>query len=325
MDLMWLEQAILSKFEGKNKGTLREPDDEIRVLNRVVRRVRSGYEWEADQRHAEILTRAAGLDSNSKGLSCPGRRLHNNEPGRDPELLSGPRATAYRANVARANFLAVDRPDIAFAVKELCRSMSSPSDADEEAFKRLARYLIRYPRMVLSFAWQRAPHTIDVYTDSDWAGCLRTRKSTSGGVLMRGGHLLRHWSSTQATVALSSAEAELISIVRGAAEGLGLRSLLQDLGLTANVRLSADASAALSICRRTGAGKVRHLDTRLLWVQDRVRHGELIVHKIPGRENPADVLTKHVSAEILAALLCVLACFPRTGRAKVAPHLGGGQ
>eukprot|EP00969_Alexandrium_andersonii_P180965 7996515-Alexandrium_andersonii.AAC.1 len=66
--------------------------------------------------------------------------------------------------------------------------------------------------------------------------CIRdrlTRRSTSGGVCLRGQHAIKHWSTTQKTIALSSGEAELAGIVRGAAEGLGLTAIARDLGFSA--------------------------------------------------------------------------------------------
>ena len=162
---------------------------------------------------------------------------------------------------ARANFLATGRPDISFAVKELCRGMARPTAQDEAALKRVARYLLGRPRMIMHVCWQALPRGITVMTDSDWAGCRGTRKSTSGGVIMRGSHALRHWSTTQATVALSSAEAELIGIVMGAFEAMGARSLLEDFGVQCAIEVCTAASAAVGVCERTGVGRIRHLDT----------------------------------------------------------------
>ena len=88
-----------------------------------------------------------------------------------------------------------------------------------------------------------------------------------------GSHLLRHRSNTQGVIALSSAEAELNGVVRGAIHGLGFQSLARDVGETAELEVLTDSSAAVGICRRKGLGKVRHLDTNLLWVQDKVREG----------------------------------------------------
>ena len=59
-----------------------------------------------------------------------------------------------------------------------------------------------------------------MWTDTDYAGCAKTRKSTSGGVIMIGGHMIKSWSSTQNVIALSSGEAEYYGLVKGAAQGL---------------------------------------------------------------------------------------------------------
>ena len=136
---------------------------------------------------------------------------------------------------------------------------------------------------------------------------------------MRGRHVLKTWSSTQSTVALSSAEAELIAAVRGASEGLAMRSIAEDLGVECSLRLNLDSSAAIGICRGTGVGRVRHLDTRLLWIQECVRDGRLTVDKVPGVVNPADLLTKHLGADVIFGHLGRLSCEAREGRARLAP------
>ena len=161
---------------------------------------------------------------------------------------------------------------------------------------------------------------LHVYSDSDWAGCVRTRRSTTGGALLRGDHVLKTWCSTQATVALSSAEAELVSAVKGAAEGLAVQSLVRDFGCDCALRVNMDSSAAIGICKRTGVGKIRHLDTRLLWLQERVRCGAIEVVKVAGAQNPADLMTKHLGADDISAHLVRLGCWPREGRAQLAPR-----
>ena len=93
---------------------------------------------------------------------------------------------------------------------------------------------------------------------------------------MIGDHLIKAWSSTQPGIALSSGEAEVVGVTRAAAIALGFRSLLGDLGQKAlNGRVWTDSSAAIGICKRQGLGKLRHLDTQMLWVQQRVRHNDL--------------------------------------------------
>jgi hypothetical protein len=319
--LDWFEKTLLTRFEGKVKGRLKACGDELRILNRIVRRTGAGYEWEADQRHAELLIAGAGLTEDSRPLSNPGRKLNAKELETEPELLDEAAASDFRARAARANFMACDRPDVAFAVKELCRGMSAPTTRDADALKRLSRYLLGRPRLVLHFAWQTRPALLEVFSDSDWAGCIRTRKSTTGGALMRGRHVLKTWSGTQATIALSSAEAELIAAVRAAAEGLAVRSLVRDFGLDCGLRIHVDSSAAIGICKRTGVGKIRHLDTRLLWIQEGVRDGTFEVIKVLGTENPADLMTKHLGAEQISECLTRLSGWEREGRAQAAPRV----
>ena len=115
---------------------------------------------------------------------------------------------------------------------------------------RLGRYLKDAPRCVLMYPWQGEEEGLRGYSDSDWAGCRRTAKSTSGGLAMVGRRLIKSWSRTQDSVTLSSAEAELVALGKLAAEILGMRSMATEWGMTVAKKpspLHADASAALGI------------------------------------------------------------------------------
>ena len=90
--------------------------------------------------------------------------------------LSPDDATLYRALSARCNYLAQDRPDIAYSSKELCREFSVPNVNTYGKLKRLARYLCGMPRLVYEYKWQTMPATLDCYTDTDFAGCKETRR-----------------------------------------------------------------------------------------------------------------------------------------------------
>ena len=133
---------------------------------------------------------------------------------------------------------------------------------------------------------------------------------------------MKTWSSTQATVALSSAEAELYALTKGASQGLGMMTLLSDFGLTVSVTVHTDASAAIGIVRRAGIGKLRHLNVRYLWVQDQVKSERLWLEKVAGADNPADIATKHLSADIMRKHLESLGVRVGGGRARSAPILG---
>ena len=240
-------------------------------------------------------------------------------------LLDRTEATLYRALAARANFLSQDRPDINFATKELCREFSAPNQKSYLRLKRLVRYLVGLPRLVYRYDFiakgQQPASTIDLYVDTDFAGCRETRRSTSGGVATVGGTNIKHWSKTQPTIALSSGEAELNGIGAGIAQGLGVRSICNDLGYNYSLRIHSDATAAIGIARRRGMGKIRHLDTTDLWVQEVVRSGRVELMKVLGTENPADVLTKYVEKPLLVKMLAKMGMMQMEGRAACAPSI----
>ena len=138
---------------------------------------------------------------------------------------------------------------------------------------------------------------------------------------MRGLHPIKHWSTTQTTIALSSGEAELAGICRGASNALGLQSLASDSGITLDVEILTDATAAIGICRRRGLGKIRHLHVADLWIQDRLQRKNFTLTKVPGAENPADILTKHVPKDILVKHMRFVSLRTEGGRAASAPTL----
>ncbi len=84
---------------------------------------------------------------------------------------------------------------------------------------------------------------------------------------MWGGHCVQTYSRTQETIALSSGESEFYGIEKAATMGLGMKSLLEDLGVKVKVQVNTDSSAAKSIAPRRGAGRVRHIEVRELWVR----------------------------------------------------------
>ena len=162
---------------------------------------------------------------------------------------------------------------------------------------------------------------VTTYTDSDWAGCVKTARSTSGGILTMGEHVIKTYAKQQKVIALSSAEAELYAMVAASAESIALIAYAKDLGMTMTGEVYTDSSAALGITKRCGIGKVRHLRTQGLWIQETSLTGRLKYWKVLGSKNPADILTKHVPGELLERHLKTLNVEVRNGRAESAPEL----
>ena len=167
--------------------------------------------------------------SRYQGASCSGRQ---------DTPLDASRHTMFRALAARANYL---------AATEICRWMSSPTELALAALRRLCRYLVGCPCLVFQYPFQSSG-SLDCYSDTDWAGCARTRKSTSGGVILLGSHMLKTYSSTQPTVSLSSGEAEFYGVVRASGAALGQQSLFRDLGVQFEVCVWTESTAAVGIC-----------------------------------------------------------------------------
>ena len=140
---------------------------------------------------------------------------------------------------------------------------------------------------------------------------------------MVGGCLVKHWSKTQSTISLSSGEAELQGIAMGCSQGLGLQSLLADIGWRLKLRVSRDATAAIGSARRKGLGKIRHVHCTDLWIQDQIRSRKIEFTKVLGAENPADALTTYVDKKVLDVALPDLNLDPTAGRAASAPAAMG--
>ena len=187
-NLDWSRAELEKLYELKEAARLGPaPGDskEATVLNRVVLWTDQGLELEADPRQAEKLLRDLKLNGDGvKAAASPEVRATREQLEEDADLDASKR-TPYRAVVARANYLASDRPELQFSSKEVCRWMSSPTDLSLAALKRLGRFVKGHQRLVYHYPWQTVDR-VDTYSDTDWAGCLKTRKSTSGGCLMLG-------------------------------------------------------------------------------------------------------------------------------------------
>ena len=188
---------------GPESGDLRK----ISVLGRQLVWTEGGIVHEADPEHARKVIHGLGLTPSSCGLDKPCLRETLGEIEQDANELESADVTQFRSIAARVNYLSADRQDLQFAAKELCRMMARRTAGCWAKLKRLARYLVHFPRLTLRFKDTRIlPTELWVYSDSDWAGCLRTRRSTSGGCVTLGGTATKTWSTMQPTIALSSGE-----------------------------------------------------------------------------------------------------------------------
>ena len=118
------------------------------------------------------------------------------------------------------------------------------------------------PRKAATPSSVSEPFSVPLSTLSvtEFDACAKlTRRSTSGGRALLGSHHAKTWSSTRTSVALSSGEAEFSGVVKSASVGIGMKALGQDLNYERELVIGTDSSAALSMTKRSGLGKVRHL------------------------------------------------------------------
>ena len=137
-----------------------------------------------------------------------------------------------------------------------------------------------------------AVYSISYITDADWATNPENRRSVDSVHVYQGTPLIETSSCTQQVTALSSAESEFYGLLRGAAVGLQIRELLREINIEMVThqmvtKVLTDSAAARGIVRRSGSGRVKHLEARWLWIQERVRVGDVIVGCVDTQLNTA--------------------------------------
>ena len=235
----------------------------------------------------------------------------------------------YRSGVGTLLYIAGDRPDVQFLVKELASKLQKPTKGAMNTLKRLIGYLHttmdyhvkmtgRDPSASFrdraqglsttpSYVDSKDIWLVEVATDSDWSGNRITRSSTSCGCIFIGGIWIFSFSRTQRNITLSSTESEFVALVSGAAEGLLIAAVLRHVVNEAvELKVFADNNAAVCIASREGGvGRLRHLDGRLLWIQQR-NNRDFQLRRVDTISNPADLGTKTLGGKRVKLLLNLL-------------------
>ena len=234
VDLVWMRNELESKLEINTTILGDEPgmSKEVKIRKRNLCWYDGvGISCEADQKHTEAIIRETGA-SNLSSLKIHMSK-ENKEEMRDKtndvaekrklgklgmkeqpligQILSPAETTRHGALTATANFLAIDRGDIVYCAKELTRHMATPA-ADWEKVVRSERYLKNGPSVRLWYTFQETPRQLEQFSDTDWAGCRRTRRSSTGRHTVAGSHIIKMWCKTQAVVALSSVGSRIVRL-----------------------------------------------------------------------------------------------------------------
>jgi len=187
-----------------------------------VQRSGSGLLLSQHQYMMEILQRAGMSDCKP----CATPVDTNPKLSADGVPVSDP--TDFCSLAGALQYLTFTRPDIAYAVQQVCLHMHDPREPHLAAVKRIMRYVRGTLHLGLLLR-PSAQSDLVVYSDADWAGCPDTRKSTSGYAVFLGDNLISWSSKRQTDVSCSSAEAEYRAVANAVAEVSWLRQLLAEL------------------------------------------------------------------------------------------------
>lgn len=187
------------------------------------------------------------------------------------------------------------RPDIAISASILGRRVSNPTAADWTEAKRTLRYLKSTSDLQLQLGG--AIGDLEGYADADWAGNVPDRKSNSGYLFRLGGGLVSWSARKQSCVALSSTEAEYVSLSESCQELMWLKKLMQDFGESVNkpVCIFEDNQSCIKQLSQTSGKRSKHIDTKYHFVKDLFECKQINVIYCPSEDMLADILTKPLS------------------------------
>jgi len=315
-----LEQTLENAIELKRVGRVGPGRQAIgHMLKRTIRWGPEGFSWEADPSLVDKLLQMLGLER-AKPSSTPGAK----EVGRDDrdilEVLSERDRKLAQSAAGLEQYLALDRPDIMYAVKTALQGMSQPDKLMMLRVVRIARYLLGVRRLVWRYKYQQMPTWCCEDGDADFASRETQLRSTTGTVGRIGAHTIDASSSTQSVRALSTGEAEFYGIVKAAANCLQTQAIMKGFGVELQAYVFSDATAGIGIASRQGSGRVKHLEVRWLWVQDAVAERRLFLKKQKSETNGADLCTKYLPRARIEFLLGLLglSLVEETGAASTA-------
>lgn len=207
----------------------------------------------------------------------------------------------YREAIGSLMYLMVcTRPDIAYIVGVLSRYVEKPTTVHWQAVKRIFKYLKGSTNHGLSFPLNSFSTQLTMYCDSDWAGDIDTRRSTTGWVGILNGSAVCWSSRKQSVTATSTTEAEFIALCSATKTVKWLRKLSLDMGVhqVGPTPLWCDNQQAISLVKKPEASKrTKHIDMQYFYTCDMLNQGVIDVKFVESKNQTADVLTKALTKD----------------------------
>ncbi|GJR38942.1 ribonuclease H-like domain-containing protein [Tanacetum coccineum] len=212
--------------------------------------------------------------------------------GVDGDPVSDP--TLYRSLAGSLQYLTFTRPNISYAVQQVCLHMHDPWEPHLSALKRILRYVqgtLNYGLQLFS----SSTTNLVAYSDADWAGCPTTRRLTSGYCVFLGNNLLSWSAKRRAMLSRSNTEAECRGVANAVAKTCWLRNLLRELHTplsSATLVYCDNISAVYLSSNPVQHQRTKHIEIDIHFIRDLVVAGQVRVLHIPSRYKFADIFTK---------------------------------
>ncbi|CAJ2647424.1 unnamed protein product [Trifolium pratense] len=223
----------------------------------------------------------------------PGNKLKKDEDGIACD------STSYKQMVGCLMYLLATRPDLAFSVCLVARFMERPTELHVAAVKRILRYVKGTVSYGLWFEMGKNDELVG-WSDSDYAGDLDDRKSTSGYVFMIGSKAVSWCSKKQPIVTLSTTEAEFIAAANCACQAIWLSRILDHISSRKKdcITLYCDNSSTIKLSKNPVMhGRSKHIDVRFHFLRDLTKDGKVQLLHCSSFEQTADIMTKALSLE----------------------------
>nr|GEV08115.1 retrovirus-related Pol polyprotein from transposon TNT 1-94 [Tanacetum cinerariifolium] len=202
--------------------------------------------------------------------------------------------TKYHSMVKALMYLTASRPDIMHATCYCARYQAKPTKKHFTAVKRIFRYLKDTIHMGLWYS-KDTGFELTAFLDLDHAGCLDSRKSTSGGIQFLGGEKLASWTSKkQECTSMSFAKGEYVSLSACCAQVLWMRTQLTDYGFHFDkIHMYCDLKAAIAIsCNLVQHSRTKYIDVRYHFIKEKVEKSIVELFFVGTEYQLADQFTK---------------------------------
>uniref|UniRef100_A0A5B7BYT4 Reverse transcriptase Ty1/copia-type domain-containing protein n=1 Tax=Davidia involucrata TaxID=16924 RepID=A0A5B7BYT4_DAVIN len=292
-----LKVQLNSEFDMKDLGEAKK------ILGMEIKRDRvKGTVFLTQTQYLKNVLQRFGMDGTAKSVNTP-LAAHFKL-----SALMSPRTEEERKHMTQIPYanavgalmyaMVCTRPDISHAVSMVSRYMHNPGKGHWQAVKWILRYIQGTVDVGLKFQKDDSTgqHVIG-YVDSDYAGDLDKRRSTTGYVFTLAGGPVSWRSTLQSTVALSTTEAEYMAVTEAFKEAIWLQGLIEDLGIVQeHIEVYCASQSAICLAKnQVHHARTKHIDVRFHFILEIVDEGDILLQKIGTADNPADMLTKVVT------------------------------